>query len=279
MIVIRTAALCGLLGLVAPFAQATQNTQPPELAVFATQVDDQAAATQQAALDTQYTALKENYETALYAWYDELDAVQKKNEDGAGLPYPASPDGDFFPQFWKIAEAGQLDSRLWCLSNFEFSELPKERRLVAKLRLYLDTIDTGHKTHAKEILGALSGEMDEWDESALGRALAFALMDELGVVSGTADVQGRAIFSKANALAWSDNPADHDLALEQFELLVERFPEHSLAPRAQGVIFAAENLQIDYDIPELAGVDVDGNSLKLSDHEGKVAVITFWGFW
>lgn len=31
--------------------------------------------------------------------------------------------------------------------------------------------------------------------------------------------------------------------------------------------------------PEIAGVDLDGRALKLSDFRGKVTVLTFWGYW
>jgi hypothetical protein len=31
--------------------------------------------------------------------------------------------------------------------------------------------------------------------------------------------------------------------------------------------------------PDILGLDVDGNDMKLSDFRGKVTVIDFWGFW
>ena len=269
MTLFRTAALCGLLGLSAPSALATQTYHPPTYEV------EQPAAVE---LNEQYEALEDEYGTALHAWYDELDAVQKKNEAGAQEGYPPSPDGTFYPRFWALSEKGQLDARLYCLGNFGFTELPRERRLVAKLRLYLATIDAGHATHGAEIVRALSAEASPWGDG-LGQELAFALLDELAVVSGASDVQARVLYTKGSTLDWSDEEGAGDLASMQYELLVERFPDHELAVRARGKLFAADNLQIGMQVPDIVGKDVEGNVIKLSDYAGKVAVIDFWGFW
>ena len=39
------------------------------------------------------------------------------------------------------------------------------------------------------------------------------------------------------------------------------------------------NLKVGQVAPEIAGEDLDGNSLKLSDHRGKIVVICFWATW
>ncbi len=31
--------------------------------------------------------------------------------------------------------------------------------------------------------------------------------------------------------------------------------------------------------PEISGQDLSGNALKLSDHQGKVVLVDFWGDW
>ena len=105
------------------------------------------------------------------------------------------------------------------------------------------------------------------------------LLDELAIVSGNPDLAAQVLYTKASNYEWSGEEHADALALEQYELLMERFPDHELAMRAEGKIFAAENLQIGMEVPDIVGKDVDGNDLKLSDHRGKVAVINFWGFW
>ena len=41
----------------------------------------------------------------------------------------------------------------------------------------------------------------------------------------------------------------------------------------------ATNLEIGKPVPEIEGVDLDGVEFKLSDYDGKVIVISFWGDW
>lgn len=269
MIMMRTAVLLGLLGSAAPPASAIQIEYHPPTDV----VNPDSSRVQQA-----YESLLEDYEKALDAWFEQLDAVQERNAAGAQEAYPESPDGVFYARFQALADQGQIDARLWCLSNFQFSEVPKERRKVAKLRQYLDLIDNAHATHGELLVQTISSEAEDWGDS-LGRELAFALLDELAAVSGNADVGALVIYSKASALEWSGEENAEELALEQFELLVERYPDHKLGVRAAGKVFAAENLQIGMEVPDIVGVDVDGKPLKLSDYAGKVAVIDFWGFW
>lgn len=266
---IRSAVLFGLLGLLAPSATATQAEYHPPTDVVNPE---------KSAVEAAYAALMEEYMAATYAWYDELDAVQARNEKGAQEKYPESPDGAFYARFWALAQQGQVDARLWCLGNFGFSETPKDRRMVTKLRLYLELIDNAHKTHGEALIRTIASEAEDWGDS-LGRELAFALLDELAAVSGDPNLAARAIYTKASALEWSREENAEDLALQQYELLMERFPEHELTKRAAGKIFASENLQIGMEVPDIVGVDVDGKPLKLSDYQGKVAVIDFWGFW
>ena len=37
--------------------------------------------------------------------------------------------------------------------------------------------------------------------------------------------------------------------------------------------------QVGKKAPEIAGEDIDGNAMKLSDYRGKVVVLDFWGDW
>jgi hypothetical protein len=52
-----------------------------------------------------------------------------------------------------------------------------------------------------------------------------------------------------------------------------------LGDLVENEIFAFENLRIGKVAPEIEGVDVHDQSLRLSDFRGKVVVIDFWGHW
>jgi len=57
------------------------------------------------------------------------------------------------------------------------------------------------------------------------------------------------------------------------------FRGRSIKAAAEGELFAAENLGIGKEAPEIEGEDTAGEAFKLSDYRGKVVVIDFWGDW
>lgn len=42
---------------------------------------------------------------------------------------------------------------------------------------------------------------------------------------------------------------------------------------------SSDYLAVGQPAPEIAGVDIDGAPIKLSDYRGKVVVLDFWGHW
>lgn len=48
---------------------------------------------------------------------------------------------------------------------------------------------------------------------------------------------------------------------------------------AKAAIFEIQNLSVGKLAPDIVGEDTDGVKFKLSDHRGKVVVLTFWGTW
>ena len=64
---------------------------------------------------------------------------------------------------------------------------------------------------------------------------------------------------------------------DHFAALATRYPTDAAAlERGRRLIRA---LGIGKVAPEIEGVDVDGQKLKLSDSRGKVVVLVFWGSW
>jgi thiol-disulfide isomerase/thioredoxin len=53
----------------------------------------------------------------------------------------------------------------------------------------------------------------------------------------------------------------------------------SLADVAKRELFEIKNLVVGLPAPEITGVDLDGQSMKLSDYRGKVVMLTFWASW
>jgi hypothetical protein len=83
--------------------------------------------------------------------------------------------------------------------------------------------------------------------------------------------------------AKGDDGLDTD-ALALFERAKAEFadvklPRGTVGESAEHSIFELTNLLIGKPAPEIAGKDIDGKEMKLSDYRGKVVVLDFWGDW
>ena len=53
----------------------------------------------------------------------------------------------------------------------------------------------------------------------------------------------------------------------------------TLADTAGRMLFEIQRLSVGQEIPEIAGPDLDGKSLKLLESRGKVTLVVFWATW
>jgi len=58
-------------------------------------------------------------------------------------------------------------------------------------------------------------------------------------------------------------------------------PKHfaPMGEQAEGMLFQMRHLGVGHAAPEIEGEDIDGKPMKLSDHLGKVIVVSFWATW
>ncbi len=71
---------------------------------------------------------------------------------------------------------------------------------------------------------------------------------------------------------------------QHYELMLKSFadvstPDGTLGEIAEKALFRIRHLSIGRVAPEITGEDIFGKTFKLSDHRGKVVVLSFWGHW
>lgn len=111
------------------------------------------------------------------------------------------------------------------------------------------------------------------------------------ILKGNPDVNVRAhacfalaTILKSQANEAGDNPVAAEAA-QMFERVVSDYSQAidsggvKLADRARSELFELRHLGIGCPAPEIEGVDLNGQKMKLSDYRGKVVVLTFWGTW
>lgn len=92
-------------------------------------------------------------------------------------------------------------------------------------------------------------------------------------------VQGVAAFVNSQDRSLGDAEKLEELKFAIANLGDYEFRGVKLKERAEGSLFAAENIQIGKTAPEIVGEDQDGVEFKLSEYRGKVVVLDFWGDW
>ena len=94
-------------------------------------------------------------------------------------------------------------------------------------------------------------------------------------------VRAQATFQKAVYLAYRSEKLDDPKPVRQQALQLLRevkktYKDTEFAKQADGWIFELQKLQVGMKAPELVGVGLDGERIKLSDYRGHVVVIDFW---
>ncbi len=192
---------------------------------------------------------------------------------------PTPPNAAFFPRFLALADEGSTEAELWVLQNHTYGGLTGDAARADKRTRFLRVLVSSPSNEALTALSRIAAA-DAGGRGALTREESLALL-ELIIGSATdPEVQAGAALSKAGALDVRNGARAERLpAMEAMKAVEARWPATKAGKRAGGTAFAFENLNVGQSAPEIAGADVDGNAMKLSDFAGKVVVLDFWGFW
>jgi hypothetical protein len=145
---------------------------------------------------------------------------------------------------------------------------------IALETLYDVHIDSKAMASFASQLGQLSYILDD-------EKLAIGYTDRLVAGNRHPEVQASALFAQAVMMKGRGDPAaaKHATILASFKKAKKLGEGMEVAKSAEHYIFELENLQIGMKAPDIAGNDLDGAAFKLSDYNGKVVVIDFWGDW
>jgi len=83
-------------------------------------------------------------------------------------------------------------------------------------------------------------------------------------------------LAKAPNPTWNGKPLSDDERKQLAELVGRK---QTLGQVAEGRLDEMHNLVVGKPAPEIDGVDFEGKPLKLSDYQGKVVALVFWGTW
>jgi len=209
--------------------------------------------------------------------YDEFLAAYKAaaEADRNKIYEEQYPDAeDYVPRLLAVAEshpktAVALEALAWVLARSQGESQQKA----------LTALIADHFTSEKMAEVCFSFPDDE-----AGKALLVRLVAESPHVA----VRGSACYALATRVGPPYDPSEPWTTKDEYVVLMRRiqaeFPDvdmrgAKLGDLARGGLFEVERLQIGMDVPEIAGEDIAGVPFKLSDYQGKVVMLDFWGHW
>ncbi|MFC1586701.1 peroxiredoxin family protein [Planctomycetota bacterium] len=109
-------------------------------------------------------------------------------------------------------------------------------------------------------------------------------LDELSAKTTFSSVKAKVTAAK---MLFYRQSGDHDLKKECLTHLMNTYPDElyqntpcrDLANDYQQPRHSGSELALGKKAPELCGYDVDGNTVRLSDYQGQVVVLVYFGYW
>jgi hypothetical protein len=147
----------------------------------------------------------------------------------------------------------------------------------------LTALTTDHV--ASERLDGFAGTL-RYASAELGEDKVVATLRLLSERSPHRKVQAAALYSLGAVLG--EDRAAGDPKIDEAKTVFAKLAAYgdtespngkSYAEAAAAFVFALDNLVVGKPCPDFEAVDVEGAKFRLSDYEGKVVLVDFWGFW
>jgi hypothetical protein len=230
----------------------------------------------------QFRALAQEYDKAIQGFFKEYQKAKTQAERNKLVQEKYPQPQKYAGKMMDLAEKNPkdpaaVDALVWVVTRVGFG--PEANKAID--RLVKDHIDSPK-------LGAVAASL-VYSGSPNAEKLLRTILEK----NTHKDVQALACLSLGQMLkrqaerqgASKANREKHEKEAEQlFDRVIKDFADvkygrGSLADTAKGELFEMRNLGIGKKAPEISGEDTEGKPFKLSDYQGKVVVLDFWGHW
>jgi hypothetical protein len=185
----------------------------------------------------------------------------------------------FAPRFQSLVERGDPDAKRWMLDFADWERAAREPDVAARLLAYASDLlgEQGHTWRAGIVAHPLS---QAWYFLRAERDQILARVDDYLArarnESACTEIRrqlGQALFECPRG------PSDQERVRAWCAVLAEGAQDEAARGWGKRVGEALRGQLLGAPLAEVAGEDVDGNVLRLSDLRGKAVVLVFWGFW
>lgn len=229
-----------------------------------------------------YERLVSEAKAANAAWARDLKALRDAEKAG-GPPVPASawtsPLIPFVTRFQAAArDHAGTDAAIPFLMWVTQNAMPMKGagRQAAKDSLH-ELVTTHRRSNRLVELSWMLGRLVYFFGEEEGAAIGAGLEAD----SPNEEVRTWAVFSRTTGFLESA-PVDSDAfkaAIAELRAALAKVDMEMLAEEVENRIAVRERFSIGMVAPDIQGVDLAGNAFALSDYEGKVVLLDFWGDW
>ena len=249
--------------------------EQPDIAAPALVVPmDRSEATEELESTGEAQGLIDEYEAADAAWNAAWRALSGKERRTLKK---ADPAADFLARFEALDESGSGRAQLWITLHLDDATDLRSKELGAALEAHYTRLIGEHGA------GPLAGEIAEAlieKGRRVERSKRAALLEELASRTADRGVAARSL-DKAASLLESKKASPEENAHAE-ELTARLLRDYLDTPEGVGVWGRANKgayKGVGNKVPDFPAVDTEGKAFRISDYEGQVVLLDFWGFW
>lgn len=233
---------------------------------------------EKSAATMRYESLMAEYDAAYQAWMENLQALfAAAEESGEELTeYPPQPGEKFMPRFMAAAKDyagtdGAVPYLMFVVQQGLYQpESPAKEALQTLLHAHI-------KSPALDELGPMLGAL----EYSLGADEAKKIAIKLEKEAASANLRTWAMFTRLRPTFENNPPNSEEFKKAKKAMLIalEKTDDPHLRGSFDSEVTVLEKFAIGVLAPDIVGPDLDGAAFKLSDYQGKVIFLDFWGDW
>ncbi len=229
-------------------------------------------------------ALQQEFATAKTVWQASIDRLldewrqQRLSKPDLARPkLPPMVQSRFVARYRDLADKGYPEAQLWVIEQHRFSGLDGVAARRDKRSRILSLLATD-PSDARLLAINAAIRLDGFDVLDLREALSISSL--MIAMAREPDTKARIAIEEGRALDGVDlTLKERSRSLRIYESVAARWPATPTGKLANGLVFEARQLRVGQTAPEIAGRDVAGNPVRLTDYRGQVVVLDFWGFW
>ncbi len=222
--------------------------------------------------------LQQDVNKATRAYYDKMrKEAAKARKAGKQMPGMRMTP----PDMGQYLERCQALAKKYAKTDDAVGFLNFSLRLDRTKEGFLGVMDTFLRDHADNEKVASTVSMLYYRTRFIGKAATADLINSFLDKTKNKTVKAASFFARAQ-MVLADKAAtqdEKDEAVADLEAAIKLAPDSRFGKRAAGTLYEAKHLQVGMKAPDIVGKDTDGVAFKLSDYEGKVVMIDFWGDW